>query len=507
MKYHKLLWVVFFLMGVGISSAQSPQDQLPPALVAVAGRTVPASLGSSAESFQIASAILKETRRILVVLPASYAQSAPDRRYPVTVVVDGEYLIAPVAAMSDALSRNGQIPESVIVGIENVGGADFLSSNNKRVYDLTPPGLSVSGSDLNQGGDHFLDFIEKELLPAVDRQFRTAAPRTFVGVSSGGILATYVAATRLTFRAVIALDTPISETWLAQKLTARAATESLPVRYASLEAKFGWPDEAWQTLITAAPASWRLYREKFQLEGHETMQTLGAYLGLRQVFSDYSKFTAPESPTASILPYYAKVSASLGATVIPPKRVLQDVVEDLLTEGRGAAAREAYNMLLFGYGAPANSAKLLAQIAEVERRPPPAETVEGLLATPFPTPEEVRAYIGDWVGDVWLDPDQPRTGKQMLRIRVENGQVIGELINSAAPADSRVRRLQYLRVTPTGLTWGNMNGMRPHGFMLFEGKLEGDTLAGKSRWGGIDFRLPDGSPPPPMHFSFKRVGK
>jgi hypothetical protein len=225
------------------------------------------------------------------------------------------------------------------------------------------------------------------------------------------------------------------------------------------------------------------------------------------VFSDYSKFTAPESPTASILPYYAKVSASLGATVIPPKSVLQDVVEDLLTEGRGAAAREAYNMLLFGYGAPANSAKLLAQIAEVERRPPPAETVEGLLATPFPTPEEVRAYIGDWVGDVWLDPDQPRTGKQMLRIRVENGQVIGETINSAAPAESRVRRLQYLRITPAGLTWGNMNGMRPHGFMLFEGKLEGDTLAGKSRWGGIDFRLPDGSPPPPMHFSFKRVGK
>ena len=41
--------------------------------------------------------------------------------------------------------------------------------------------------------------------------------------------------------------------------------------------------------------------------------------------------------------------------------------------------------------------------------------------------------------------------------------------------------------------------------MLFEGKLEGDTLSGKSRWGGIDFRMPDGSPDEPFHFSFKRV--
>jgi hypothetical protein len=31
------------------------------------------------------------------------------------------------------------------------------------------------------------------------------------------------------------------------------------------------------------------------------------------------------------------------------------------------------------------------------------------------------------------------------------------------------------------MTWGYMNGMRPRGVILFEGKLEGDTLTGKSR--------------------------
>src|SRR6185503_20520924 len=152
-------------------------------------------------------------------------------------VVDGEYLIAPVATVADELCRNGQIPESVIVGIENIGGADWLSSNKKRVYDLTPPGLSVSGSSLNEGGDRFLDFIEQELLPAVDREFRTAAPRAFVGISSGGILATYAAATRSTYRSVVSLDAPIhlGENWLARKLMARAAAATTPLRYASLE--------------------------------------------------------------------------------------------------------------------------------------------------------------------------------------------------------------------------------------------------------------------------------
>lgn len=509
MKYHELLLVAFFLIGIVTVSTQSAQAQQPPSLVAEAGRTVSMSRGSNAQVFQIASAIMKEKRRILVALPASYAQSAPERRYPVTIVVDGDFLAASVAVVSEELSRNGQIPESVIVGIENFGASGSMSADEKRVYDLTPPGLSVSGSNLKQGGDLFLDFIEKELLPAVDRQFRTAVPRFFVGLSSGGILATYVAATRSTYCAVVSLDAPIhlGENWLAKKLIARTAITAPPVRYASLEARFGWSEEEWKRLIAGAPSSWKLYREKFQLEGHETMQMLGAYIGLRQVFSDYSKLSAPESPTTSILPYYAKVSTSLGASVSPPKKLIQNVVEDLLMEGRGAAARDAYNTLVFGYGAPANSAKLLAEIAEVERRPPPTETVEGLLATPFPTPEEARTYIGEWIGDVWMNPDEPRRNGQTLRVKVMDGHLIGETIHHLPNGEELVQPWTYLKITPQGMTWGFMNGMRPRGMLLFEGKLEGNTLAGAERFGGIDFKRPDGSSPPPLYFSFKRVRK
>ncbi|HEU4389283.1 MAG TPA: alpha/beta hydrolase-fold protein, partial [Blastocatellia bacterium] len=495
---------------VAPSPTQSSEVQQAVSLIPDPGRTVSSSRGGSAQSFHIESAILKETRSILVVLPASYAQTGPDRRYPVTVVVDGEYLIAPVAAVSDELARNGQIPESVIVGIENVGGAGFQASNSKRVYDLTPPGLSVSGSGLNEGGDRFLDFIEQELLPAVDRQFRGSAPRTFVGVSSGGVLATYVAATRSTYRAVVSLDAPIhlGDNWLARKLTSRAAAPLVPVRYASLEAKFGWPEEAWKTLVATAPASWKLFRERsWPKESHESIGMFGAYLGLREVFGDYSMLAAPVAPTTSILPYYRKVGESLGATLIPPKKLLLNVAEDLSAEGRGAAAREAYNTLAFGYGAPADGAKLLARIAEVERRPPPTETVEGLLATPFPTPDEARAFIGEWAGDVWMRPEQPRTGGTTLRITVVDGRIVGTTVHRGPDGQERVQRWEYLKITPQGMTWGSMNGMRPRGVNLFEGKLEGDKLSGTVRFGGIDFRMPDGSTPEPLHFSFTRVRK
>jgi hypothetical protein len=254
-----------------------------------------------------------------------------------------------------------------------------------------------------------------------------------------------------------------------------------------------------------APPTWQLHREHLSHEGHETMWMLGSYLGLREVFADYSRLAAPESPTTSVLRYYAKLRESLGDSIVAPKRILRNVIDDLVMEGHGAAAREAYNQLVSAYGAPANAGKLDAEIAESERRPPPAETIEGLLATPFPTPAEAQAYIGEWIGDVWMNPDEPRSGKETLRIKVVDGRVVGETFSRGLPADIAVQKWTYLKVTKDGLTYGFMNGMRPRGMLLFEAKRTGDTLAGDMRFGGINFHRPDGDSPPPLHFSFKKV--
>lgn len=492
------VWVVVI---VCLLAASLPAQEAPK-LIAEPGHTIRDARGDGALALQITSAILKETRRIYVALPVSYARSAADRRYPVTLVLDGEANVPPAAAVSHELSRNGQIPESIIVAIPNI------DSMRGRLRDLTPPGLSVSGSSRNEGGDRFLDFIEQELLPAVDRQFRGSAPRTFIGHSSGGILVTYAAATRSTYRAVIAIDTPthLDDDWLVKKLLARAKAAPAPLRYVSLEARFGWTDETWKTLAAAAPTNWKLHRESFKpKESHESMVMLSMYLGLREAFSDYSMLAAPIAPTTSILPYYAKVGAAFGATVIPPRKLIQNVVEDLLIEGRGAAAREAYNTLVAGYGTPADAENLLAQIADVERRPPPTETVERLLATPFPTPEEARDYIGAWVGDEQRQPGEPAVPRLTLHIKVVAGRVVAEVEDAKLPDPYRIRHIEHLRVTPAGLTFGYMNGMRPRGVILYEGTRTGDTLTGQMRFGGVEFRMPDGSKPQLPAFSFRRA--
>lgn len=82
------------------------------------------------------------------------------------------------------------IPPMIIVGI--------LNTNRTRDYTPTHVPTDPSGFDLSQsgGGDAFLDFIEKELIPYIDKNYRTTPYRTFVGHSLGGLLTGYTLAKR-----------------------------------------------------------------------------------------------------------------------------------------------------------------------------------------------------------------------------------------------------------------------------------------------------------------------
>jgi hypothetical protein len=487
-----------FLLALALLNA--PADAPSPRLIAEPSRQVVDRLGGGSHPMRIESAILGQTRRINVHLPPSFDRTGPERRYPVIVVFDGEYVFRPVVTMSEALARFGQMPEVVVVGIENIGyGED-------RVRDLTPPGMSVSGSSTHEGGDRFLDFIDKELLPALDAEFRTGKPRVLAGLSSGGVLATYAAATRDTFRLTLSMDAPVhlEDGWLAKRFIERAKSNPAPLRYVSYEARFGWPANRWDALTAVAPASWHLHREHVDHETHNSMQFLGAYLGLRELFSDYSMMAAPEAPTTSITRYYDKLTESYGAPMIPPELLLHQVTEGLLIEGRGAAARSTFNTLVASYGAPADAEELRKRIADVERLPPPTETVESLLATPFPSVDEARRWIGDWEGEQWVN-DLPNHRKAALHLVAEGGHITGTFVSWPEPDFELKEKLEYLKVTPGGLTFGFMNGMAPRGMLMHEGHLDGDVLSGVVRFGGVKPVWPAGEKPPTHHFVLRRV--
>ncbi len=492
MRSFAAISLVLSQLSLPAARAQAPAVPIPS--LTKDNRVVSGQLGVPGQPFSIRSAILSQTRRLNVALPASFASTGSARRYPVIIVFDGEYSFAPTVAAAQYLAAAGQIPEAVVVAVENLS-----DSFRDRVRDLTPPGLSVSGSSRNENGGKFLDFIERELLPAVAAQFRGGAPAILIGHSSGGVLATYAAATRpYTFPFVVAIDSPahLQDGWLVKRLieSATKGPESF-LRFASMESRFGFSENSWNELQAAAPASWKLFRQKLEHESHNSMPLLATYLGLREVFAGYSALAVPDSPTSAALEHYRTFNAASGLRLIPPRPLLERLIEDFLMEGNAARAREAFDFLKQGYGDTSRAADIRAQIAEAADLPPLEVTVEDLLKAPFPSPQELTAFLGVWNGTMQVAEDSPQPVR--LRLEAKDGTVTGAWVNWPAPDVELVMPLQYIKLVPGGLHVGYMNGMRPRGMLVYEMKSEGGKLTGEMHMRGIRFTPPPGMPPPP----------
>jgi len=444
---------------------------------------------------QLSSGVLGETRRLEVDLPASFAKTQRPRSYPVIVVLDGESLLDPVVTAARELARHGQIPDAVIVGIHN---------NGHRLRDLTPPGMSVSGSSRTEGGHRFLEFIESEVLPAVRSQFRTTAAATLVGHSSGGLLATF-APTRPAnaFRTIVALDAPVQVDGqrLSRLLIEHAAGANGALRYSSVGAQYGWLPDTWAQLAAAAPGLWRVTQHSLTRESHTSMPLLGAYLGLRDVFADYSRLAAPSFPSTRILPYYEGLTAIYGAPVEPPEVLVRDVIEDFLLEGRGHDARQAFDRLVTAYGAGPQDDETNARVTEAERTPAPAETVDALLATPFPSASEAAPFLGRWAGRTFRNGVE--AGTFLVELTAKGQTVTGQLTRHVPASEPLIQPLQFLRIGPDGFTYGVLNGMRPRGMLLYETVIDAGVARGRMRWGGIT--NPEGAAAPTISVELRRV--
>lgn len=132
------------------------------------------------------STVLGEDREFIVRLPDSYTREL-SRRYPVIYVLDGSSLDAPTADSAAILARIGLSPELIVVGLPNVSGAG-------RERDYTPPfmrqDIDTEGGPMGEA-DRFLDFLERELIPLIERDYRAAPLRLLSGHSRGGLLVCY----------------------------------------------------------------------------------------------------------------------------------------------------------------------------------------------------------------------------------------------------------------------------------------------------------------------------
>jgi predicted alpha/beta superfamily hydrolase len=135
---------------------------------------------------RINSAILNEDREMIIHLPAGY-DSLAEETYPVIYVLDGGVFDVRMAESVSVISAAGFGPQAIVVGVPNMG-------DEKRKRDYTPPYLRQDVDDVNSpmgAADNFLNFLEKELLPFIENQYRTNGHRVLTGHSRGGLLVMY----------------------------------------------------------------------------------------------------------------------------------------------------------------------------------------------------------------------------------------------------------------------------------------------------------------------------
>lgn len=128
----------------------------------------------------IYSESVNDTFRILVSLPDNY--SLNEQKYPVLYVLDGDIAFGMAASIARYLQIGDNIPELIIVGI-GYGSID-KSAGEKRKRDYRPTSAN--------GAENFLSFLEEELIPLIDSNYRTVpGDRTINGYSIGGLFGLY----------------------------------------------------------------------------------------------------------------------------------------------------------------------------------------------------------------------------------------------------------------------------------------------------------------------------
>jgi predicted alpha/beta superfamily hydrolase len=130
---------------------------------------------------RIVSARLGETREAWVSLPDRYDQTLD--RYPVLYMLDGEinFNSGVIGGLRQA-ALLGEMPDFVVVGVVNTD----------RSKDIFPEVVTYDdGSKSGGRADAFLDFVGEELIPRVEKGYRTEPFRVLYGTSNTGFTAVY----------------------------------------------------------------------------------------------------------------------------------------------------------------------------------------------------------------------------------------------------------------------------------------------------------------------------
>ncbi|SHE57141.1 alpha/beta hydrolase-fold protein [Pedobacter caeni] len=270
----------------------------------------------------ITSKILNEKRSLWIYTPVNYETSG--EKYPVLYLLDPDQNFAYVTELERFLSDRYRIPQLIIVGIVN----------NDRVKDFTPihslifEGKIDSNLRSTGGGKAFLSFVKTELIPYINKNYRTQPYRILSGHSLGGLFAMYCKeAEPDLFQSEIVISPAIYGGNMEILGRFSAFLKAHPKLQGNLSVSLGDEpggklavDSLVNQLKSFAPKSLKWQYNSFLKEDHFSVGYKSMYEGLRFIYTDW--FINPQDTSVvrsyqDIKTHFQKLSAQFGYDIQP----------------------------------------------------------------------------------------------------------------------------------------------------------------------------------------------
>lgn len=341
-------------------------------------------------SYHFASRVLGETRVIDVALPVGYERDTA-QRYPVLLVLDGEFEHEIAASIARFYATMSQLPPLIVVGVRNTD----------RNHDFTPApvaGFTTPPEAQHPGGaPAFLSFISDELAPWIDRSYRTAPLRVLVGHSLGGLFALYTIGHRPDLFTGFLIMEPSA--WWNDGAEWRAAQASLGTPAGRRARVMLVNTERMDVDTTAWGGNRPMVRHlATTAETHASMAAAGMMLGLKTMFADFLPTDwRPGTQPITMLERYDSLAARVGYAPPIPADAYDEVVRMSIDSRHFDDAARALDRWEHTLGASAESREYRARLAQQRAAPAPANFIPLEFPAHRPSAREAGQFVGRWV--------------------------------------------------------------------------------------------------------------
>jgi len=332
--FYKIIFIsIFVLSFVSLCLCQNNSEDI------ILGKTI-----------RMHSKILNEERAVFVYTPTGYQNS--QQKYPILFLLDGGAHFLHSTGINQFLALQGRMPRMIIVGIPNVN----------RNRDFTP--TVVEGRPISGGADKFLDFMEKELMPVIENNYRVHPYRILFGHSLTAMFGVHTLATRSNlFNAYIAAspflmhDNEIvikeMESFLEESSN---INKYLYLTIGDEPEYFKSLDKITTLLQKEAPADLKWKYEKMESEDHGTIPHKTIYNALEHLYSDWRISNADLiKGIDAIQNHYEKLSNQFGYKINIPENLLNQIGYRYLQQGLFDKSIETFKLNIELYPNSANA--------------------------------------------------------------------------------------------------------------------------------------------------------